>query len=145
MPRLTKLVVRDVLHNRHVGCRSMSLLMVFSSTTRPPDREDYRRDIRPLNQSVQVGSLSWPIGNIFLTPRAGRERQPSPTCLVSREPGVQNRPHPNRKPEIILPPITSRNSRAPTLSPAAPATTISGKRCSSRGWHWRADGALSQC
>ena len=52
--------------------------------------------------------------------------------------------HPNRKPEIVLPPITSRKSCRPALSPAAPATTISGRRCSSRGWQARAAGALSQ-
>jgi hypothetical protein len=51
--------------------------------------------------------------------------------------------HPNLNAEIILPPILSLKSRVPLLSPAAPATTISGKRCSSRGWHSRADGALS--
>ena len=52
-------------------------------------------------------------------------------------------PHPNLNAEIILPPILSLKSRLPLLAPAAPATTISGRRCSSRGWHWRAEGALS--
>ena len=51
--------------------------------------------------------------------------------------------HSNRKPEIILPPILALNSRVPWLAPAAPATTISGNRCSSRGWQSRAEGALS--
>jgi peptidoglycan/LPS O-acetylase OafA/YrhL len=40
---------------------------------------------------------------------------------------------PNRKAEIVLPPIASRKLCAPVAPSAAPTTTISGSRCSSRG------------
>ena len=52
--------------------------------------------------------------------------------------GVPGDPHGlrgqrNSNAEIVLPPITSRKAFWPSLSPAAPATTINGIKCSSRG------------
>src|SRR6185437_11596761 len=38
---------------------------------------------------------------------------------------------------------TGKDVTIPASAPAAPATTISGIRCSSRGWHTRAAGAAS--
>jgi hypothetical protein len=73
-----------------------------------------------------------------------RQKRRSASSARSRfSGGVEAKVHPNRNADIILPPILSLKSRVPGLAPAAPATTISGKRCSSRGWHARADGALS--
>jgi len=48
-------------------------------------------------------------------------------------PSVSARLQSNRKAEIVLPPIASRKLDAPAAPSAAPTTTISGSRCSSRG------------
>ena len=51
--------------------------------------------------------------------------------------------YPNRKPEITLPPITSRNSASLAVARRA-GHHHQRQRCSSRGWQARAAGALSQ-
>lgn len=51
---------------------------------------------------------------------------------------------PKLKPEICRPNTFPEKPTRPTSSPAAPATTISGSRCSSRGWTCRAAGAATQ-
>ena len=106
-------------HSRHRGCWRSPLSHGFRFHAAHPipkfiaGKYCHGPNNRPLNQSVQ----------------ADRQALPASALSPERRRGV----HPNRKPEITLPPIRSRNSWTPGLSPAAPATTISGMRCSSRG------------